>query len=82
MIIGIRKELVEKGKGIDIKTEEIMMGKIKRGKKDSIIGVYVRKEGLKKKLEKLEEWTEGSEDKRNVIIGGILPLGQEEGEGE
>lgn len=32
----IRKELVEKGKGIDRKTEEIMMGKIKRGKKGSV----------------------------------------------
>lgn len=46
-----------------------MMEKIKRGEERCIIGVYVRKEELEEKLEELEEWTNESKDKRNVIIG-------------
>jgi len=70
MLMGIRKVILEKGKGIGIEREGMMVGRI-RQKKESwrVVGVYVG-EGLEKTLKGLEKWMEEKEEGVLTIVGG------------
>ncbi|KAL6416875.1 hypothetical protein ACFW04_014794 [Cataglyphis niger] len=91
MLLGIRKELeVEK---VKIKKTEGLMGvelKVK-GRKWSVIRVYVRGD-MERKLEELNEWVEKKEENTSILIGenfnvrtneeeGVIRKGHEEEEG-
>lgn len=71
MIMGIRKELLEKGTKIESVREGIMMGKVRIWKeKWRITGVYIGKNGMEGTLQVLEKWMEGKETGTWTIIGG------------
>jgi len=69
MIMGIRKKMVEKGKGVEVIREGIVMGKVKMGKqKWRIIGVYVNG-NMEEMLREIEEWIEEKEEGVYTIEG-------------
>nr|XP_012235057.1 PREDICTED: trichohyalin-like [Linepithema humile] len=71
MIMGIRKDILENGTGIEKEKEGIMVGNIKIGEKRwKIIGVYVRREGIDRTLEELEGWMEKEEEEKGILMGG------------
>jgi len=70
MVMGIRKELMEKGEEIMTENEGIMVGNIKLGKQNwRIVGVYI-KDNMERMLQRLEEWVEEERGGRYTLIGG------------
>jgi len=69
MVMGIRKEWMEKGRGIEVEEEGIMVGRVKLGEQRwNIVGVYVR-ENIRETLKKLERWVEEKEKGVVSMIG-------------
>lgn len=53
--MGIRRDLVERGMGIETKGEEILAGTVRMGKERwRIVGVYVGRNGIEETLKKLD----------------------------
>jgi len=72
MILGIRKELMEKEKEERKEVEDVITGKIRYGKGDlRIVGVYVNKD-IDRILVAVKEWMEGKGNDMKTIIEGIL----------
>lgn len=70
MAMGIRKELIDKEKEMEIEEEGLIIGSVRRGKERwRIIGVYVSR-NIEEVLRKLEKWMERKEEECKVIIGG------------
>jgi len=70
MLLGIRKECIEKGRGIEMEEEGIMVGRVKMGEQRwRIVGVYAS-ENIRETLKKLERWTEEKEKGVISMIGG------------
>lgn len=68
MLMGIRKEIIDKEFEIEKKQEGIMIERIKKGEeKWRIIGVYVR-EKIEETLRRIEQWVEREEIK--TLVGG------------
>jgi len=68
--MGIRKEWIEKGRGIEVEVEGIMVGRVRMGEQRwRIVGVYV-KENIRETLRKLERWMEEKEKGVLSLIGG------------
>lgn len=77
MVMEIRRELVEIGRGIEKEREGIMMGRVKHGKERwRIVGVYLSGD-MERALQGLERWMEDSEEGVMTLIGGILMREQE-----
>lgn len=56
MIIGKRKEMIEKGTKLILVRKGIMMGRVRNGiKKQKIIWVYVEKNGMERTLQTMEK---------------------------
>ena len=56
MVMGIRKEMIDKNEGIRTVEEGIIQGKVKRGgEKWRLVEVYVSG-GIEETLERMEEW--------------------------
>lgn len=71
MIMGIKKDIMEKRIEMEVRREELMIGRIKRGEeKWKIMEVYVGKGEMKKILKELEEWIENREEGIQTIIEG------------
>ncbi|XP_071579341.1 uncharacterized protein [Temnothorax nylanderi] len=71
MIMGIRKELKEKGTEIEIDREGLIEGKVRIGNENwSIVGVYAKKEEMEEILQELGLIMEKKEEGRFTIIGG------------
>ncbi|XP_071576349.1 uncharacterized protein [Temnothorax nylanderi] len=71
MIMGIRKEIKEKGTEIGRGREGLIEGKVRIGKeKWNIIGVYAKKEEMEEILHELRLIIEKKEEGRFTIIGG------------
>lgn len=67
--MGIRKELIDKEKEMEIEEEGLIIGSVRRGKERwRIIGVYVSR-NIEEVLRKLEKWMERKEEECRVIIG-------------
>jgi len=69
MVMGIRKELIEKGERIETEREGVISGKVRVGKQIwKVIGVYIERsiEGVRQELEDATE--EG--DAGTLTIGG------------
>lgn len=72
MVMGIRKELIEKGTKIKEVMEGMMEGRVRCGKERwRVIGMYVNGD-IEKKLEGLERGVEEREGARRTIIWGGL----------
>lgn len=70
MIMRIKKDIMEKRIEMEVRREELMIGRIKRGEeKWKIMEVYVGKGEMKKILKELEEWIENREEGIQTIIG-------------
>jgi len=70
VIMGIRKEWIEKGRGIEVEKEGIVVERVKVGEQRwRIVGVYVR-DNLGVILKKVERWVEGKEEETLSMIGG------------
>ncbi|XP_029176098.1 trichohyalin-like [Nylanderia fulva] len=70
MIMGIKKEIAEKGGMMELSKEGFVVGRVKIGKeKWRVIGVYVG-EGIEKACREMEKWTEEKEEEVYTIIGG------------
>jgi len=70
MIMGVKKDLMEEGKGIHVETENIILGDIKQGKERwRIIGVYVD-EGIKVMVKKVENWMGRAGESHKTLLGG------------
>lgn len=67
--MGIRRNLIEKGKEINVEDEGVVVGEVRRGsEKWRIIGVYVSK-GVEVTRNSLEKWVDKRE-KEMILIGG------------
>lgn len=76
LIMGMRRELVNRGKGIEEIREGVMVGRV--GVKEDrwrIVGVYVNRNELEDTLGVLENWTRGDEDLKTIVEGGTLIQG-------
>lgn len=75
MLMGIRREVLERGTRIEVEEEGIMMGRVKQGREIwrivGSVGVYVG-ESMEKVLEGLRKWREEKEERVKTLIGGIL----------
>jgi len=70
MVMGIRRELIEKGRGIMTENEGIIVGKVKLGKQRwRIVGVYI-KDNMEGMLQRIEEWVEEKGGGYYTLIGG------------
>lgn len=70
IVMGIRKELMEKGTRIEIRVEGRMVGWVRQKKeKWRIVGVYVS-QGIEKMLKRVEQWMEEKEEGVSTIVGG------------
>jgi len=70
MVMGIRRELIEKERGIKTEKEGIIVGKIKLGmQRWRIVGVYI-KDNMEGMLQKIEEWVEEKGGGYYTLIGG------------
>lgn len=91
MLIGIKRELIEKETKIESDGEGIMVGRVRQRKESwRIVGVYVG-ESIERILERLRRWGEEREERVTMIIGGDFNArtgeegggpGEEEEEGE
>lgn len=63
--MGIKKELIDKEKEMEIEEKGLIIGSVRRGKERwRIIGVYVSK-NIEEVLRKLEKWMERKEEECN-----------------
>jgi len=70
MIMGIKKEMIEKGKGVEVIRERIVMGRMKMGKqKWRIIGACVNG-NMEEILREIEGWIEKKEEGIYTLIEG------------
>jgi len=70
MLMGIRRDLTEKGIKMEVKEEGIIVGEIRQGReKWKIVGVYASG-GIERMLQKLEFWIEEKEEGIKTIVGG------------
>jgi len=70
MIMGVRKELIERGEIIQTEKRGIIVGNAKRdGQRWRIIGVYAR-QGVGEILQGVENWMEERESGWSIIMGG------------
>lgn len=78
--MGIRKELIDKEKEMEIEEEGLIIGSVRREKERwrIIIGVYVSR-NIEEVLRKLEKWMERKEEKYRVIIGDFNARTEREG---
>jgi len=78
--MGIKRELMEEGIGIERGGEGIMIGNVKMGKELwRIIGVYVGGE-IEEVLQELEKWAEEKDEGRWILGEGTSMLGREKRE--
>ncbi|XP_067206638.1 uncharacterized protein [Linepithema humile] len=71
MVMGIKKELWEKGSRIEVKREGMIVGRVNTGReKWKVIGVYVEEGGVERTLQGIEEWIGEREGGVREIIGG------------
>lgn len=69
MVMGIRKELLEKGTEMAVEQEGIMMGYVKQGREGwRIVGVYVSGD-IEQKLKKMERWIKDKAEGVKTIMG-------------
>lgn len=72
MVMGIRKEVIERELKIESGKEGVMVGRVIQGKeKWRIVGVYASG-GIEKTLQNIGQWVEGKEEDIKTIIGGDL----------
>ncbi|XP_067207866.1 golgin subfamily A member 6-like protein 22 [Linepithema humile] len=70
MIMGIKKEIMEKGKKIETEREGLIIRRIRKGKqKWRVVGVYVN-QNMEEMLQSMEQWVGEKEMEVNTIIGG------------
>ncbi|XP_067208522.1 golgin subfamily A member 6-like protein 22 [Linepithema humile] len=70
IIMGIKKEMMEKGKKIEMEREGLIIGRIRKGKqKWRVVGVYVNG-NMEEMLQSIEQWVGEKEMEVNTIIGG------------
>lgn len=82
MIMGIRRELIERGTRIETEKEGTVVGRVERSSERwRIVGVYVKKEDMGERLKDLEHWMEEKEEGIRTIIGGDFNarIGEREG---
>lgn len=70
MIMGIKREMVDREKEIDIDEEGLIRGSVKvKGEKWRIIGVYVNGD-MEEKLERMKDWMDEKKEGTWMIVGG------------
>lgn len=75
--MGIRKELLEEGTGIEREKKGLTAGRVRKGtERWRIVGVYGKKEGLEGILGDLERWADEREEGIRTIVGGTLMRGR------
>ncbi|XP_029163724.1 golgin subfamily A member 6-like protein 22, partial [Nylanderia fulva] len=70
MIMGMRKEIAEKGEEMEMEKEGFAIGRVKvGGERWRVIGIYAG-QGIEKACKEMEQWTEEKENEVYTIIGG------------
>lgn len=70
IMMGIRRELIDEGLNIETDREGLVIGRVKwGGERWRIIGVYTKKEEMKKTLGELERWAEEKEEEVLTTVG-------------